>query len=381
MRTVSRWNSIEADDVKRRYAWIGAGITGALLVAVWLFRDLLLFGLMAWRLAPDVPFDAAHVPPPPDYQRDDVWAALPDRRDLADTLPATTVRDRQEVSAVDVFFVHPTTYYRADGWNQPLDHATTNAITDGYVLRGQASVFNSCCAIYAPRYRQATLYAFVDDTGSGQSALDLAYTDVVAAFDQFIAARSRNRPLVLAAHSQGSKHLVRLLRDRFSEGQLRERLVVAYAIGFAITPDDLPASLPVCATATQTGCIVTWNAVGPHPRHFGEVDGQICVNPLTWATDGERADFDLNLGAVSFGTLNVTEGDPTGPREPLVEPGAADAQCVDGRLRVSEIRSDAFDARLTGRDNYHIYDYALFHMNLRANAETRVRAYLRAYWL
>jgi hypothetical protein len=277
--------------------------------------------------------------------------------------------------------VHPTTYYRADGWNQPLDHAETNAITDGYVLRGQASVFNSCCAIYAPRYRQATLYAFVDDGDSGPAALDLAYGDVLRAFDQFVAARSLRRPLVLAAHSQGSKHLVRLLRDRFGEGTLRERLVVAYPIGYSIKEAELPPSVPVCRTATQTGCVVTWNTVGPSARRFEDTSGNICVNPLSWAADDERADFEANLGAVSFGRMELTGDDPTAPREPLVEPGAADAQCVDGALVVSEIRSDAFDARPLGRDNYHIYDYALFHMNLRANAETRVRAYLRAYWL
>jgi hypothetical protein len=29
-----------------------------------------------------------------------------------------------------------------------------------------------------------------------------------------------------------------------------------------------------------------------------------------------------------------------------------------------------------GKDNYHIYDYNLFHMNMRKNVEQRVAAYL-----
>ena len=29
-----------------------------------------------------------------------------------------------------------------------------------------------------------------------------------------------------------------------------------------------------------------------------------------------------------------------------------------------------------GRDNYHIYDYALFYVNLRQNAQARVDAFL-----
>jgi hypothetical protein len=64
------------------------------------------------------------------------------------------------------------------------------------------------------------------------------------------------------------------------------------------------------------------------------------------------------------------------PRNGKIEPGAADAQCIDGRLVVSEIRSDRFEDRPLGRDNYHVYDYALFSMNLRSNASARVAAYL-----
>ena len=30
-----------------------------------------------------------------------------------------------------------------------------------------------------------------------------------------------------------------------------------------------------------------------------------------------------------------------------------------------------------GRDNFHIYDYALFYVNIRQNAQARVDAYLR----
>ena len=58
------------------------------------------------------------------------------------------------------------------------------------------------------------------------------------------------------------------------------------------------------------------------------------------------------------------------------EPGAADAQCRDGRLWVSEIRSSNYSLMPLGRDNYHIFDYALFYLNIRANVETRVNAFL-----
>ena len=60
----------------------------------------------------------------------------------------------------------------------------------------------------------------------------------------------------------------------------------------------------------------------------------------------------------------------------MLEAGIADAQCVNGLLLVKEIHSSHYGARPMGRDNYHVYDYSLFHMNLRKNAETRVAQYL-----
>ncbi len=61
----------------------------------------------------------------------------------------------------------------------------------------------------------------------------------------------------------------------------------------------------------------------------------------------------------------------------MPEPGVADAQCRDGNLVVSEIRSEHYASRPLGRDNYHLYDYALFYLNIRENVAARVDAFLR----
>jgi hypothetical protein len=365
----------------KRFLIIAGIVVGVLAVLVVIFRDVVLFSAMMFFLKPDQAFSEATVPAAPDYSQAQYWAALPEREDLADTVPGPAVHDAQATAPVDVFFIHPTTYITAASWNQPLPEAKTDAFTDGYVLRGQASVFNSCCRVYAPRYRQATLFSFMDSSGNGAQALDVAYGDVERAFDYFLDHNSNGRPFVLASHSQGSRHLAKLLHDRFSASPLVKRLVAAYAIGYGITKAELPADVPVCASATQTGCVVTWNAVGPHAGSYMPTHDQICVNPLTWRDDGERADFALNTGAVTFGKFEMT-GDVAklvAPRAGHILPGAADAQCVDGRLLVSDIRADGFDARPLGRDNYHIYDYALFSMNLRENASARVAAYLAAH--
>lgn len=366
---------------------IGVAVVAALVgLGAFIYRDQIAMIMAFGKLKPAHAFVDAPQPPAPDYSNPLSWAALPDRTDPADVVPSADVADRQATAEVDVFFVHPTTYYRPASWNQPLDHADTNQLTDIFVMRGQASVYNSCCRIYAPRYRQATLFSFLDRAGSGAKALDLAYEDVERAFDHFLEHYSAGRPFVLASHSQGSLHVRKLLEKRITGTPLRERLVAAYAIGFGMDRDELAKTapgIPVCSSADQTGCLVTWNAIGPKARKFGDAANPVCVNPLTWRDDGAAAEHAFNLGAVAYpARYEGAIADFTAvPQEyidakPVLEAGVADAQCVEGMLLVKDIRSELYGARPMGRDNYHIYDYSLFHMNLRRNAEARVQRYL-----
>ena len=356
--------------------------------ALFLYRDQLGMMIAFGRLKPTMSFAEAPAPVAPDYSQAQSWAALPDREDAADVVPNAEVQDRQATAAVDVFFVHPTTFFGTAGWNQSLDDRSTNQLTDMFVLRSQASVFNSCCRIFAPRYRQATIYSFMENSGNGKAALELAYGDVERAFDYFIEHYNQGRPFILASHSQGSVHVRTLLEKRITATPLRERLVAAYPIGFSIDREQMAQAVPdvpVCESAEQIGCAVSWNSVGPQASPWGDPRKNICVNPLTWRADGAAADASLNLGAVAYpGTFEGTLADVKGvPQEfidakPVVEPGAADAQCVNGMLLVREIHSKNYAARPMGRDNYHVYDYNLFHMNLRRNVEQRVAQYLNA---
>ncbi len=354
--------------------------------AAFLYRERIGMMIAFSRLKPEHSFTEAAPPAAPDYSQPQSWAALPDREDAADVVPNAEVQDRQATAEVDVFFVHPTTFFGTAAWNQSLDDGSTNQLTDAFVLRGQASVFNSCCKIYAPRYRQATIYSFMDNSGSGSSALKLAYEDVERAFDYFIEHYNQGRPFILASHSQGSVHVRTLLEKRITGTPLRERLVAAYPIGFGIDREAMAKAVPdvpVCESAEQLGCAVTWNAIGPQAARFGDSSKSICVNPLTWRADGNAAEASLNLGGVAYpGTFEGTLADVKGvPQDfvdakPVVEVGVADAQCIDGMLRVMDIHSQNYSARPMGRDNYHIYDYNLFHMNLRQNVATKVAKYL-----
>lgn len=344
----------------------------ALGCAVYLLREELMLAALAWRIAPEHDFDPASAPPAPDYTRDSAWAALPGMDDPSDDVPAavdaaTTPRD------VGAFFIHPTSWFGKQNWNQPLDDARANWITDQRVLRHQASAFNACCKVYAPRYRQATFFSYLDDDGNGVRALDLAFSDVLAAFENFLR-RNGDRPFILAGHSQGSQHGARLLRERIVGSPAQTRMVVAYLIGFALEADQV-GGVPVCDSATATGCVLGWNAVeGDGAGLNAQGRDLICVNPLSWREDGERVPAGRNRGSIGFPDyLEAAAGeDITAMR---VEPAVADAQCAGGNLVVRDLRSEAFPSRMPG-NSMHIYDYSLYYLDIRRNALDRVSAFL-----
>ena len=340
----------------------GISLAGLMLAGLVFVNSPLMMAAFFYFIAPSQSFAEDQRQAGPDYTNPDYWAARPDKEDSADVQPNGFSSNASVSKPVAVFFVHPTTYVRGDHWNQPLDHAATNKTTDDTVMRDQASVFNGCCDVYAPRYRQATLFAFSDtsEAKNGQQALAHAYGDVAAAFEQFLQ-ENPQRPIVLAGHSQGSHHLDRLIEERVVGTDVEQRLVAAYPIGFSV---DTSNGLPVCENASQTGCQATWNANAEGANVVLAQPGDICVNPLTWTTDAVLAGHEANLGSVTFGALGN------------IEPGVADAMCQNGQLIVSEVRSPNYDFMPFGEGNYHIYDYSFYHMNLRQNVQARVDTFL-----
>ena len=313
-------------------------------------------------------FSQQPAPAAPDYAAAGSWAALP---------------DTHQTAAVDTFFVHPTTFLSREAWNAPFDRPGGGVGGGGVeaTLNNQASAFGECCRLFAPRYRQATLYSFLDSGADGPQALELAYQDVRRAFDEYLAHRNGGRPFILAGHSQGSLHVVRLIHERISGTPLLARLVAAYAVGAGV-PRSFSA-IPICATALQAGCLVSWNAVSDAASdhsHGGTLrvwmDGGyqsigarplLCVNPLDWRIDGS-APASANLGALT--------GADTGSGPKQLKPGFASAACMSGQL-VVDLPPGGIGRRswFNANGSLHIYDYNLFYENIRVNAKARIAAY------
>jgi len=340
-----------------------------LAIAAFIFRGALMDKIMEVMVAPDEAFENYKPPPALDYADATNWAALPEIEDGADRSPAE-INDLINHTGIPVFYVHPTTYIEKSSWNAPLKAGTAKEYIDNFVMPDQASVFAGCCDVHAPHYRQATLWSYFDETGSGVKAREFAYKDVERAFDHFLAQIGNDDPFILAGHSQGAEHLVSLLKNRVTGTALAGRMVAAYPVGIGIDPKDMAktaADIPVCASPTQTRCYITWNALGAKAEAWPDYPGAVCVNPLSWRADEVAVPADDNPGSIAFSA-----------QSDRFETGLTGAQCMHDRLLVGPIISDIYADNPVnfGKDNFHIMDYNLFYASIRQNAIDRVEAYL-----
>jgi hypothetical protein len=316
----------------------------------------------------------------PDYTQATSWVARPGMAsDPALWLPEKLVRSTAGNAAI--FFIHPTTYLETDRWNAPLHAGGDTAFRTQVFVQSQASAFNGAGQIWAPYYRQAAFGAFLLSSADARSALNFAYQDVSAAFDQFLK-ESGDRPIILAGHSQGALHLMRLLRERIAGKPLARRVVAAYVVGWPIdAQSDLPTlGLPACRGAADTGCILSWMTFGDpaNPslildqwkRTRGLDGGErkpdeiLCVNPLTGTENGAAPPRD------NPGTL-VPSADL---RSAKLHSGLIGAHCDKGLLVIDGQIPPLGPYVLPG-NNYHVYDYALFWGAIRRDAERRLAAW------
>jgi Protein of unknown function (DUF3089) len=330
--------------------------------------------------------------PPPlsaaDYGKADLWFARPGTQDGPSLWLPNGMAQNAHRGEAAVFFVHPTSYmatFNSAKWNAPLDDKESQAMARRFVA-GQSSAFSAAGTIWAPRYRQAHFGAFLRDSSNATKAIDAAYHDIEAAFAAFLVANPSG-PIILAGHSQGSMHLMRLMTEKVAGTPVAGRIAAAYIIGWPVSlTSDLPAlGLPACSGQDQAGCIISWQSFAEPAdtssvlegyRRYPGMTGQprkgtpmLCINPLTGKPDS-AAGKDANLGTLAPGA-----SDENGE---LVA-HAVPARCGTGKDAGFLLIGDPPQMgpfTLPG-NNYHVYDYALFWANIRQDASRRLTSFLK----
>lgn len=335
-------------------------------------------------------FDPEQTIPAPDYADQHNWAALPEMKDPADLVPQGIEVLPQGENPVDTFFIHPTGFLTTASWISPMAIDSGTEENTMWMMANQASAFNGCCNVYAPRYREANIFAYFGSEEERSALLGFAYEDVKRAFEYYLEHYNHSRPFIIASHSQGTHHAMRLLSEVIDPSELRERMVAAYMIGGILLPIspswfDSMQHINPCRSENDLRCVIHWDTMPEGTEPMQRPEESLCTNPLSWRVDEELANRTLNEGAVlpegifnsAFGKAEDVSTQQTFESLDKPTPHLTSAQCRDGTL-FAERQTDNGFSEVGSRmlDTYHEIDYALFYMNIHNNARLRARTYL-----
>jgi hypothetical protein len=361
----------------RRVLITGAVVLGALLVSAAIYWRA---DILQAALDPKQPFQTYSPPPAPDYAKASSWALIPDQpgRWTDKDLPA------------DVFFIHPTTYDGGAHWNGPIGEAKADRLLTRVMLPNYAGPFYRVGRLFAPRYRQASLYSQLTNRDDAREARRFAYGDVRDAFRHYLNHYNFGRPFLIVGVEQGGILAARLVREEVGSSRLRVRQAAGvYLIDTVVPAADYGpgAALPACTSRPQTRCVMAWLTVPEANPASGQnrlaraqvwrgdeledlgARPALCVNPLLGARTEVKAFTRANIGAA-----NVT-GLEWGAR-PAFLARQVEAQCKGGVLMVSKPRSPSLTPSGGWADRLKQPAYNLFYADLETDAQARVASLL-----
>ena len=371
-------------------------VTLSLVVAIGIVLAVSGYGgqLFFWAFTtyskPSGTFDPEDAAAAPDYANQKNWASLPEMDDPADLVPSGIEVLAQGNHPVDTFFIHPTGYLTSASWTSPMDVKSGTEENTRWMMANQASAFNGCCNVYAPRYREANIFAYFGSDEERNEVLGFAYEDVKRAFEYYLQHYNQNRPFIIASHSQGTHHAMRLLSEVIDTSELRKHMVAAYMIGATLWPVSSKwfagmQHIEPCRTENDLHCVIHWDTMPEGAEPMKRQSDTLCTNPLSWRVDEELATRELNQGAVvpegtfltAFGKVEdaATQQVFEALDKPILH--HTNAQCRDGSLFTERQTIKGFaDVGSGMMDSYHELDYALFYMNIHNNARLRTSNYL-----
>lgn len=199
----------------------------------------------------------------------------------------------------------------------------------------QAARFSQVCRVFVPIYRSVTQSGLTkalatrlkdglvsDGSGASEFARGwaLAYADVLDAWRHYLANDNHGRPVVILAHSQGSFHAVRLLREEIDPHPEQRALILSAMLAgtsFRVAPgQDVGGDtqhMPLCRANDQIGCVITFQTYRDgEPPQPGSLFGaptatadSACTNPAALAGGPGVLDVAAPPGAWVFANASA----------------------------------------------------------------------------
>ena len=323
---------------------------------------------------------------------------------------------------VDVFYLYPTVYnsgYNGNFWNANVEDPEHLRRVKDLALGNQASIFSGITNVYAPLYRQLfydglvyhnssnilteialdpdlskdfkiyrdeifsnkTLEYFTYENNKLRSyskeAYDVAYSDIKRAFLKYLELENNGKHFIIAAHSQGSMHASRLIKDIILPNKdLKDKLLLAYLVGVPVA--DNFSTLPPCKDPDQMKCFLSWNTFGDNINPYDNEYYQniVASNPVTFDQTMETTDLSSHKGILMPNIVQMFKYQvmklPVGNFK-LKKPNKISVKSDRGSLQLKQI--DIPWMKLFKMDSYHSADYNLFWLNVRENLHYRLTNY------
>jgi hypothetical protein len=168
---------------------------------------------------------------------------------------------------IDCFYVYPTVSQQPTVVaNRSIDQDEITAAID------QVSRFSPVCNVYAPVYRQLTSQAITNPTEITAADIQIGFSDVVAAWKDYVANDNHGRGVVLIGHSQGAAMLIGLVHNEIDPQPSARHLLVSAVLlgGNVVVPTGRLvggsfAHVPACTSATETGCVIAYSSYLEQP--------------------------------------------------------------------------------------------------------------------
>tara|TARA_Y100000385_G_scaffold25690_1_gene24517 strand:+ start:2352 stop:3371 length:1020 start_codon:yes stop_codon:yes gene_type:complete len=300
----------------------------------------------------------------PNYSDKNSWAVLPEN--IPEEI--SVFKNDKKKKQADVFFIYPTLIdsknqreWNSDIWDEDIRMDVINR-----PVKYQASAWIEAGNLYVPFYRQAHIRVFNEKfREDGDKALDLAYNDIKEAFSYYLENFNEDKPFIIASHSQGTVHAKRLISEFIDGKELQEKLIAAYLVGIKVFEDEFKNIKPM-NSPDETGGFVTWNTFkfNKYPRkdnYENWFKGGVTTNPITW-DDSKETKKDLHKGLL-FRDLKIFSQN-------------IDIKLIDG-IVWSSLPNVPGKILLKTVRSYHFADINLFWVDIRENAQLRVKNWFK----
>lgn len=293
------------------------------------------------------------------YLNEDNWAVLPKKYPDFKFWQTDTTQLK-----ADVFYIYPTlnTAKKDLRWNVPLSDKKQQNKVLNVAVKYQASAFSNAGKVYVPFYRQAHIRSYSNLENGGKKALEWAYEDVKNAFEVYLEKYNKNRPIIIAAHSQGTTHAIKLLQEYFDNKPLQKKLIAAYLPGIAIDAQQFK-TIKLMTKPNETGGFVSWNTFKKNyypVKYKSYFKGRAVSNPVSWNTN--KTSLRKNHKGFLF-------------RNEKIYSHSLQVTLNDGVLWTTTPKFP-YKIFILGKKNYHVGDINLFWEDIKQNAVLRVNTYL-----